>query len=245
MAAASATPSIRRTRPIAIRRRRNWCGSLHCAASSAGTSAWRNSPSDGYEADDLIGTLAALCRDAGLPVTLVSRDKDLAQLIGPRDVFWDYSDAAEYRYHEIAARFGVCPERMADYLALRGDSVDNVPGVPGVGAKTAAVLMSHCESLDHLFERLDAVAQLPLRGAARLQQRLREHRDAAYLARSLTRIVCDVPMSACHSDLQRRSPDLALIRDFCNSQGFGTLLHRQAERIGLTARNGAGEIRPS
>ncbi len=73
---------------------------------------------DGYEADDLIGTLAAICRDAGLPVTLVSRDKDLAQLIGPDDVFWDYSDAAEYRYHEIAARFGVCPERMADYLAL-------------------------------------------------------------------------------------------------------------------------------
>lgn len=200
---------------------------------------------DGYEADDLIGTLAAHCRDAGLPVTLVSRDKDLAQLIGPDDVFWDYSDAAEYRYHEIAARFGVCPERMADYLALRGDSVDNVPGVPGVGAKTAAILMSHCESLDQLFERLDAVAQLPLRGAARLQHRLREHREAAYLARSLTRIVCDVPMSARHSDLQRRSPDLQLIRDFCNSHGFGTLLHRQAERLGLTACNGAGAIRPS
>jgi 5'-3' exonuclease len=189
-----------------------------------------------FEADDLLGTLAALCRGAGLPVTLVSRDKDLAQLIAPGDVFWDYSDAAEYRYEQIAARFGVQPERMADYLALRGDSVDNVPGVPGVGAKTAALLMAHCESLDDLFARLDAIAQLPLRGAARVQQRLREHRAAAYLARSLTRIVCDVPLSARHSDLERRSPDLSLIREFCSSQGFGTLLHRQAERISLTAR---------
>jgi DNA polymerase I len=68
-----------------------------------------------YEADDLIGTLAQHCRDDGLSVTVVSRDKDLAQLIAPGDVFWDYSDGAEYRYEQIAARFGVRPERMADY----------------------------------------------------------------------------------------------------------------------------------
>jgi DNA polymerase-1 len=188
-----------------------------------------------YEADDLIGTLAALCRAAGLPVTVVSRDKDLAQLIGPADVFWDYSDAAEYRYEQIAGRFGVLPERMADYLALRGDSTDNVPGVPGVGAKTAALLMSHCASLEELFERLEAMAELPLRGAASLPARLRTHRDAAYLARSLTRIVCNVPMQARHADLQRRTPDLARIAEFCDAQGFGLLLRRQAERLGLAA----------
>ena len=191
---------------------------------------------DRYEADDLIGTLAALCRAEGLAVTVVSRDKDLAQLIGPEDVFWDYSDAAEYRYEQIAARFGVRPERMADYLALRGDSIDNVPGVPGVGAKTAALLMNHCESLDELFAQLDAVARLPLRGAATLPARLLAHRAAAYLAQSLTRIVCDVPMGTRHMDLQRRTPDLQLIRDFCDNQGFGTLLRRQAERLSLTAR---------
>jgi len=169
-------------------------------------------------------------------VTVVSRDKDLAQLIGPQDVFWDYSDSAEYRYHEIAARFGVQPERMADYLALRGDSVDNVPGVPGVGAKTAALLMAHCESLEALFDQLESVARLPLRGAAGLPARLLEHREAAYLARSLTRIVCDVPMAAGHADLQRRTPDLECIRQFCEAQGFGNLLPRQAERLSLTAQ---------
>jgi DNA polymerase I len=189
---------------------------------------------DAYEADDLIGTLAALCRAQGLRVTVVSRDKDLAQLIGPGDVFWDYSEAIEYRYEEIAARFGAPPERMADYLALRGDSVDNVPGVPGIGAKTAAALMGLCASLEELFEQLDAVARLPLRGAASLPARLRTHRAAAYLARSLTRIVCDVPMTAVHADLQRRPPDLAQIETFCSGHGFGGLLRRQAERLALS-----------
>jgi DNA polymerase I len=194
-----------------------------------------------YEADDLIGTLAQHCRDDGLSVTVVSRDKDLAQLIAPGDVFWDYSDAAEYRYEQIAARFGVRPERMADYQALRGDSVDNVPGVPGVGAKTAAALMGLFASLDELFEGLDAVVGLPLRGAAGLPQRLRLHREAAYLARSLTRIVCNAPMGAAGpsisaADLQRRAPDLERLASFCDSHGFGSLLRRQAERLTAPTR---------
>src|ERR1700690_1831633 len=80
-----------------------------------------------FEAGDLIGTLPTRCRAEGLPVTVVSRDKDLAQLVGERDAYWDYAGEAEYRYHDIAARFGAAPERMADYLALRGGSVDNAP----------------------------------------------------------------------------------------------------------------------
>jgi DNA polymerase-1 len=184
-----------------------------------------------YEADDLIGTLALICRAQGLRVTVVSRDKDLAQLVGPGDVFWDYSDSAEYRYHEIAERFGALPERMADYLALRGDSVDNVPGVPGVGAKTASALMNLFTSLDELFERLDLVADLPLRGAARLPARLLEARTAAFQARTLTRIACNVPITAAQADLQCRAPDLQRIAAFCDSHGFGTLLRRQAERL--------------
>lgn len=199
--------------------------------------------SDRYEADDLIGTLAQRCRDDGLPVTVVSRDKDLAQLIWPGDVFWDYGGAAEYRYEQIAARFGVPPERMADYLALRGDSVDNVPGVPGVGPKTAAALMGLFATLEELFQGLDAIGALPLRGAAALPGRLRLHRDAAYLARSLTRIVCDAPIDAtgprlAAADLQRRSPDLEQVAAFCDAHGFGSLLRRQAERLARATRTG-------
>jgi DNA polymerase-1 len=187
--------------------------------------------SEQYEADDLIGSLAHICRRQGLRVTLVSRDKDLTQLVGPGDVFWDYGDSVEYRYDQIAERFGALPERMADYLALRGDSVDNVPGVPGVGPKTASALMKLFESLDHLFERLDMVAELPLRGASTLSRRLLAARALAYQAQALTRIACDVPMQTVRTDLQLRAPDLARITQFCESHGFGSLVRRQAERL--------------
>jgi 5'-3' exonuclease len=184
-----------------------------------------------FEADDLIGTLAMRCRAAGQPVTVVSRDKDLAQLVGEHDRYWDYAGAAEYCYHEIAARFGAAPERMADYLALRGDSVDNVPGVPGVGPKTAAALMRLYASLDELFAQPELAASLPLRGAASLPERLRAHRAIAYRAQALTRIACDAPLPVGHSDLRRRAPDLDAVAAFCDRHRFGTLLRRQASRI--------------
>ena len=188
-----------------------------------------------YEADDLIGTLAARVRAEGLRVTVVSRDKDLAQLVGQGDAFWDYSDAAEYRYEEIAARFGVAPERMADYLALTGDAVDNIPGVPGIGPKTAAALMNRYATLDALYDDLDQVAYLPLRGASRLPAKLREHREAAYLAQSLTRICCEAPLEASCEALLRRSPALQALGEFCSQHGFGAMLPRQAERIARLA----------
>ncbi len=184
-----------------------------------------------FEADDLIGTLASSMRAHGLRITVVTRDKDLSQLVGPGDVFWDYSDSAEYRYEEIAGRFGVQPERMADYLALTGDSVDNIPGVPGIGPKTAAALLGAYASLDEIYADLPGTASVPVRGAARLPQRLATHRDAAYLARSLTRIHCSAPLPADRQSLLRGRPDIAGLSAFCSRQGFGTLLARQAERI--------------
>ncbi len=84
-----------------------------------------------YEADDIVGTLMTRCRSEGLRATLVTRDKDYAQLIRAGDVYWDYADNVRYRYDEIEDRFGVAPERFADFLALMGDSVDNIKGVPG------------------------------------------------------------------------------------------------------------------
>jgi DNA polymerase-1 len=185
-----------------------------------------------YEADDLIGTLVHRVRDEGLRTTVVTRDKDLAQLVGPGDVYWDYAGDNRYHYHEIEARFGVAPERYADYLALTGDAVDNIPGVPGVGPKTAAVLMKEFPSLDHLYDGLDRVAGLPLRGATQLGAKLVQHRDAAYLARELTRIHCQVPLDITRHDLKRRAPDREALDRFFDAQGFGTLLRRQVERLG-------------
>lgn len=185
-----------------------------------------------YEADDLIGTLVHRARDEGLRTTLVTRDKDMAQLIGPGDVYWDYAGDARYHHGDIEGRFGVVPERYADYLALTGDAVDNIPGVPGVGPKTAAVLMKAFPSLDHLYDGLDRVADLPLRGAAQLGAKLARHRDAAYLARELTRIHTAVPLDITRHDLRRRAPDRAALERFFDVQGFGALLRRQVERLG-------------
>ncbi|HTQ35509.1 MAG TPA: 5'-3' exonuclease H3TH domain-containing protein [Steroidobacteraceae bacterium] len=191
--------------------------------------AWFDS--DEFEADDIIGTLALRMRAEGLRCTIVSRDKDLAQLIGPGDVYWDYSGDARYHHGEIAGRFGVAPERYADYLALTGDAVDNIAGVPGIGPKTAAALMLKYATLEDLYARLDTVRDLPLRGASKLPEKLALHREAAFLARELTRIRCDMPLAATRAGLRRRSPDLTGVGDFCSANGFGMLLQRQAERL--------------
>jgi DNA polymerase I len=184
-----------------------------------------------YEADDIIGTLATRARAAGLRNVLVTRDKDLSQLIRDGDVFWDYSGNARYHYHDIGPRFGAVPELIADFLALTGDSVDNIPGVPGVGKKTAALLFSAFGSLDDLYENLHRVPLLKLRGAAAVAARLLAHKEAAYLAQRLTRIVCDMPLKASLDDLKIRAPDRGKLDCFFDTHGFGSILRQQARRI--------------
>jgi 5'-3' exonuclease len=184
-----------------------------------------------YEADDIIGTLAARSRAAGLRNVLVTRDKDLSQLIRDGDVFWDYTGNARYQYHDIGPRFGAIPELIADFLALTGDSVDNIPGVPGVGKKTAAELFAVFGSLDELYANIDRVPSLKLRGAAAIAVRLRAHKETAYLARRLTGIVCDMPLAATLDDLKPRPQDSAGLESFFNSHRFGGILREQSRRI--------------
>ena len=184
-----------------------------------------------YEADDIIGTLATRARAADVPVTIVSRDKDLTQLVGARDTYWDAVADVRYGYHDIEERFGVKPERMADFLALMGDAVDNIPGVPGVGRKTAATLLKHFDTLPGVYENLAAVPKLKFRGAAFVAQTLAEHRESAFLSRQLTGIACDMPLDAPLDDLHARPPDLAAIEAIYEQLGFGRLLREQARRL--------------
>ena len=190
---------------------------------------------DEYEADDIIGTLSTRARAAGLQSVLVTRDKDLSQLVRDGDVFWDYSANARYHYHDIGPRFGVVPERIADFLALTGDSVDNIPGVPGIGKKTACELFQVFATLDELYDGIDRVAQLKIRGAAGIAAKLRAHKDAAYFARRLTGIVCDIPLPTSLDDLKPRAPDTAMLERFFDTHGFGRLLRVQARRIAALA----------
>lgn len=188
-----------------------------------------------HEADDIIGTIAARLRAAGHRAVLVTRDKDLAQLIHDGDHYWDYAGERRFGYADIEGQFGVRPERMADFLALTGDSVDNIPGVPGVGAKTAAALLREFASLEEIYEGLDRVADLPIRGAAKLAAKLTQHRQAAFFARRLTVIACDMPLDVNLESLRRKPPDLEGLGAFYDRQKFGPALRRQAERLAKSA----------
>ena len=187
--------------------------------------------SDEYEADDIIGTLHARGRREGLNSTVVTRDKDLAQLICEGDIYWNVTENLRLRHADIEAHFGVPPERYADYLALTGDAVDNIRGVPGIGPKTASALLREYASLEEIYDNLPLLAALPLRGAAKLADKLAAHKDQAFLARQLTEIVRDMPLAAGLSELRLRAPDPVSLTQFFDQQGFGSLLRRQGERL--------------
>jgi len=184
-----------------------------------------------HEADDIIGTIATRFRERGHSSVLVTRDKDLAQLIRDGDAYWDYAGERRYGYDDIEGQFGVKPERMADFLALTGDTVDNIPGIPGIGPKTAAALLRVFASLEEIYEGLEQVPQLPIRGAGKLPARLQEHRQAAFFARRLTTIACDMPLEVTAETIARRAPDLAALGAFYDQARFGQALRKQAERL--------------
>jgi len=184
-----------------------------------------------YEADDLIGTLVIEGREQGLPSTIVTRDKDMAQLISRNDLFWDYSGKGKIKYDDVPEYFGVWPEQIADFLALAGDSVDNIPGVPGVGKKTATALLQHFGSLDDIYSNLDSVHEVDVRGAKTLGAKLETHKEAAVLAKKLTVIACDAPYDRPESGLKPRAPDLGAINALFDEAGIGMALRRQAERV--------------
>ena len=148
-----------------------------------------------YEADDIIGTLSVRMSELlpGDPaLCIVTRDKDLAQLLRTdKDYMWDYSGNRRRYRADIEEEFGVSPEQFADYLGLVGDAVDCITGVPGVGPVKAKELLRNFASMDGIYENLDAVAGLSLRGAAGLALKLEAHQAEAKLSRKLATIICD------------------------------------------------------
>ena len=183
-----------------------------------------------YEADDLIGTLAQYMRGEGFRIVVLSADKDLAQLVNAGDMLWDYSRNRKHTYEKIPDWLGVRPEQVADWLALAGDSVDNIPGIPGIGAKTAATLLQHYPTLDDIFAQLDRVADLEIRGAARIQKLLREHEDAAMLARQLTGVAIDPEMDVGVNDIARRTVSKEDIAATCELLGLGRMTTARLSR---------------
>lgn len=187
--------------------------------------------SPAYEADDLIGTLVEHGRRLGRASTIVTRDKDLTQLLSKKDVFWDFAGKGKLKYNEIPESFGVWPEQIADFLALAGDAVDNIKGVPGVGKKTAVALLQHFGSLEEIYGNLDKIHEVNVRGAKTLGAKLGTHKEDADLARRLTGIACDAPIPDAENLMQPCAPRLGEINALFDEAGIGMALRRQAERV--------------
>ncbi len=184
-----------------------------------------------FEADDLIGTMAGRAREAGRCVSILSRDKDLLQILQDGDMMWDFISDKRIGHADVPDHFGVRADQIVDYLALAGDSVDNIPGAPGVGAKTASALLQHFDSLDELYANLDSVENVNVRGAAKLGAKLEPYREQVHMCRELTRIRYDVPLPDRDDILIRQAPDLDGLNSLYDDIGFGHALRRQAQRI--------------
>ena len=180
-----------------------------------------------YEADDLIGSALHRQRAHGFRGVIVSADKDLSQLLDEHDEQWDYARNQRWNASGVPARHGVEARQIADYLALCGDSVDNIPGVPGIGAKTAAALLAHFGTLDALLARVEEVPYLRLRGAASAAVKLRAHREQALLCRQLATIALDAPLADAHEHFVRGAADAAMLSMLCEAMRFGPMTRRR------------------
>ncbi|MDR2012933.1 MAG: exodeoxyribonuclease IX [Rhodanobacter sp.] len=187
-----------------------------------------------YEADDLIGSALDRLRHVGFRGVIVSADKDFGQLIGNDDEQWDPSRGHRWNHAGVKARLGVAPAQVADFLALTGDAVDNIPGVPRIGPKTASILLQHFGTLDALLERVDEVALLRAHGAVGASMRLREHAQLARLSRALATIALDAPVPTDAEAYRRHVVELATLEALLDRLCFGPLTCARARALATT-----------
>ena len=173
---------------------------------------------EGYEADDLIATYAKQAAADGLRVTIVSSDKDLMQLIDDNISMQDPMKGTIISYEEVEKKFGVTPDKVVDIQSLAGDSADNVPGVPGIGVKTAAQLIEEYGDLDTLLERAGEIKQNKRR------ENLIEFADQARISRDLVTLAVDAPVEQSYEDFVVRDLDPEKIIPFLEEQGFKSIL---------------------
>ncbi|MCU7648359.1 DNA polymerase I [Pseudomonas piscis] len=192
---------------------------------------------EGVEADDVIGTLARSSSAASRPVVISTGDKDMAQLVDGHITLVNTMSGSSMDVEGVKEKFGVAPEQIIDYLALMGDSSDNIPGVPGIGPKTASGLLVGVNGgLKELYEQLDIVPTLPIRGAKTLPAKLEEHKEMAFLSYQLATIKVDVPLEVGLDDLHLREPDREKLMELYSLMEFKSWideLGRDAKRVEL------------
>jgi len=184
---------------------------------------------EGFEADDIMATLAVQAREAGGQVTIVSSDKDLMQLVGNGVEMYDAMKNKRIGPEQVEEKFGVAPNRVIDVQSLAGDSVDNVPGAPGIGVKTAALLINEYGDLDSLLERASEIKQ-PKR-----RETLIENADQIRTSRDLVTLKTDMEMDCDFDDFQVQAPDPEVVLKFLAEMEFRTMSARIANKLGVSA----------
>lgn len=203
---------------------------------------------EGVEADDVIGTLAVQATVQQQPVVISTGDKDIAQLVDQHISLVNTMTNTTLDTEGVKAKFGIPPELIIDYLALLGDKSDNIPGVPGVGEKTALALLQGLGGLDSIYNNLDKVADLSFRGAKTMADKLQEHRELAYLSYQLATIKTDVEMELSVTELANQTPNepelLALFKDLEFKTWINELTEKESNLSDQTAAEDMPEQAP-
>ena len=171
-----------------------------------------------WEADDFIGSLACAARDRGYDVVIATSDKDFFQLVGDGIRLYHTGRETLYDANSVVEVFGLPPEKVVDVMAIWGDAIDNIPGVPGIGEKGAKTLIREFGSLEGVYENLDQIKR------ASQKKSLEENRDKAFLSRELARIKCDLNVDVDFEALKRQEPDRAKLHDLFSRLEFASLM---------------------
>ena len=174
---------------------------------------------DDYEADDVIGTIAARMSGLGHPVVVVTGDKDMTQLVCDSVRIYDIAKEQWLDEGGVREKFGVAPSQIPDLLALHGDHIDNIPGVAGVGEKTARQILAVCRSIEELGST-ELTAELKFRGRDEILKRIRENMENVRISRRLATICCEVPIEVSSEALRYRRGDTRLLDPLCQELGF-------------------------
>lgn len=194
----------------------------------------------GVEADDVIGTLALEAEKAGHAVLISTGDKDMAQLVTPNVTLINTMNNTILGPQEVCDKYGIPPELIIDFLALMGDSSDNIPGVPGVGEKTAQALLQGLGGLDALYANLDSIATLSFRGAKTMAAKLEQNKEVAYLSYKLATIKTDVELDLTCADLEVSALDVDVLQQLFKQYEFKRWLADVEAGIWLEGKKGTG-----
>ena len=197
---------------------------------------------DGVEADDVIGTFARQATEKGLDVVISTGDKDMAQLVNQHVTLVNTMTETMLDIEGVKEKFGLPPELIIDFLALMGDKVDNIPGVPGVGEKTALSLLQNLGSLKDIYANLEAVRELDFRGAKKMPEKLAENKEMAELSYQLATIKCDVELDIHLEDIKNQPQDTeALLKLFKELEFRSWISELQSSDTSSTANNDSAD----